>query len=240
MHNERSSIAKIMSSDSVSMTPIGWVESVFKEKFGAPRQSGVVPSAEGVLRFHEPYDQADAFDKLGEFSHLWVISLFHLVPEKGFAPKVRPPKLGGEKKVGVFASRAPFRPNRLALTVVKLEEVIKKNGRICLRVSGLDLVDQSPILDVKPYLPYADSHPDALTGFGLQASSKIPVVAADEHTFSGLTPKQITLITETLAAQPQPAYAKERQFFGLTLGELNIRWYLENERIMVYEVEKND
>lgn len=222
----------------ISINPIGWVDSVFKEKFGTPRQSGVVPSAEGIIHFYPPYDHSDAFEEIEGFSHLWIISQFHLIPEKEFRAKVRPPKLGGIKKVGVFASRAPYRPNRLCLSVVKLEEVIQEDGKISLRVSGLDLVDQSPIIDVKPYLPYADAHPEALTAFGLPQTVMAKVFPEHEGVFKGLSTKTVTLITETLQAQPEPAYATPEQDFGLTISDYNVSWKKSAEHIIITEVKK--
>ncbi len=222
----------------IAVSPIGWVESVFKEKFGTPRQSGVVPSAYGVLHFYAPYDAQEAFEELSGFSHLWVITQFHLIPKEDFRPRVRPPKLGGEKKVGVFASRAPYRPNRLCLSVVKLERIIEEKGKVRLEVSGLDLVQGSPILDVKPYLPYADSIPAATASFGLAREEKIEVIPADDQVFTELSDEEVVLIIEALQAQPQPAYAKENQGFGLFLADLNVRWRLGEGRIIVEQVEK--
>ena len=222
--------------NSISVTPIGWVESVFTEKFGTPRQSGVVPSATGVLHFYPPYDQPEAFEELSGFSHLWLITQFHLIPEDAeFRPRVRPPKLGGEKKVGVFASRAPYRPNRLCLTKVRLEGIINESGSVSLKISGLDLVNETPILDVKPYLPYADSSPEVTTSFGLPPQD-ITVEPENDKVFADLTPEHIVLITETLQAQPQPAYAREDQSFGLSLAKLNIRWSMSGKKIVVNEV----
>ena len=227
------------SDSSITLSPIGWVESVFKEKFGTPRQSGVVPSASGVLHFYPPYDQEAAFEELEGFSELWLITQFHLIAEEEFRPRVRPPKLGGEKKVGVFASRSPYRPNRLCLSTVKLDEIFIAKGRVSLAVSGLDLVDGTPILDVKPYLPYADARPQATTSFGLAPVDLISVTPLDDSTYAGIEAGEIKLLTEALQAQPQPAYAKMGQGFGLTLGDLNIRWSLQETGIVVEGIKKN-
>lgn len=223
-----------------NISAIGWVESVFKEKFGTPRQSGVVPSATGTLHFYAPYDQEDAFEGLDGFSHLWVVSVFHLVPEEEFRPKVRPPKLGGAKKVGVFASRAPYRPNRICLTVVKLEKVMIEKGKVTLKVSGLDLVEGTPILDLKPYLPYADAHPDAVTAYGLPPNIKgIEIVASPESGWDSLSVEEQVLVSQTLQAQPEPAYSRKGQSFGLALGDLNIKWRLDEKKIFIIEIERN-
>ena len=218
---------------------IGWVESVFKEKFGAPRQSGVVPSATGTLHFHTPYDNPDCFDELEGFSHLWLITNFHLTPEnETFRPKVRPPKLGGEKKVGIFATRSPFRPNKLALSVVKIEAIINTKQSISIKVSGLDLVDGTPLIDVKPYLPYSDALPEAQTNFGLPPSNSIEVVSTPPTLLHDLTLAERALIQETLQAKPAPAHAHASQSFGVTLGQLNISWFHQGEKIIITEIER--
>ena len=221
------------------MSPIGWVESVFKEKFGTPRQSGVVPSAQGVLHFYPPYHQPEAFEEIEGFSHLWLITQFHLVPEEGFRPKVRPPKLGGAQKVGVFASRAPYRPNRMALSVVRLEEVRETEAGVVLEVSGLDLVEGTPLLDVKPYLPYADSIPQAQTAYGLPAQAGL-VYPESAAVYQGISAEEQVLIEQTLLAHPQPAYAKHQSEFGLVLGEMNVRWRVDPDQLTVTEVSRVD
>lgn len=223
--------------DALAVKPIGWVESVFKEKFGAPRQSGVVPAACGVLHFYPPYNQADAFEGIAEFSHLWLLSQFHLLPEKeGFRPKVRPPKLGGVERRGVFATRSPFRPNPLGLSVVSLERVVRVGATVSLEVSGIDMVEGTPILDVKPYVPYADAHPEAAGGFSMPPSTALTVKATVPEVWHGVDEKQILLITQTLQAQPQPAYTPEGRTYGLQLGQLNIKWRYEGDEIRVDEV----
>ncbi len=225
----------------ITLHPIGWVESVFKEKFGAPRQSGVVPSATGVIHFYPPYDQPDAFAELEGFSHLWVVSQFHLVPDDGgFRPKVRPPKLGGSKKVGVFASRAPFRPNRLCLSVVKLEEVEIEKSAVSLRVSGLDMVDGTPVLDIKPYLPYADARPEAVTAYGLAHNPELIVIPERPEVYDGLSAEDLLLIEQTLRAQPQPAYSAADHQFGVTLAGWNVVWKTQEDRIVITEIKKKN
>ncbi len=232
-----------------ALSPIGWVESVYPQKFGTPRQSGVVADATGTLHFYPPYDQEAAFEGLDGFSHLWLVTLFHLVPEstndrEQFRPRVRPPKLGGAKKVGVFASRAPYRPNRLCLSVVELRQIHREAGLVRIDVAGLDLVSGTPLLDLKPYLPYADAHPAAMAAYGLPPSSDIAVVWPSHQVGSGqhsLSPADRAIIEQTLQAQPQPAYAHADQQFGVTLalsiGQCNIRWQQSTTEITILSVE---
>lgn len=222
----------------IPIAPIGWVTSVYKEKFGTPRQSGVVPAAEGTLHFHSPYDNPDAFTGLEGFSHIWVLSQFHLIPDEDFRPKVRPPTLGGKQKVGVFASRAPYRPNRICLSVVKLEEVLTIKNKVTLKVSGIDLVDGTPILDVKPYLPYADSYPDAVTAYGSPPVNEREVLPENESVFAQLTKKELSLIVQTLQAHPEPAYAKEGNTYGISLSDFNLRYLALENQIIITKIEK--
>ncbi len=146
---------------SYSLEPIGYVRSCFREKFGTPRQPGLIPSATGEIVVHPPYHTPHAFTQLEQFSHIWVLFLFHQALRDEWKPRVRPPRLGGNQSLGVFASRSPFRPNNIGLSPLKLERIEygERPGR--LFVSGIDLLDGTPVLDIKPYVPYADALPEA-------------------------------------------------------------------------------
>ena len=148
---------------------IGIARTPFDEKFGTPRQPGLVNEARGRIEIHDPFNQSDAFKGLETFSHIWLLFHFHLTPDKEFQPTVRPPRLGGNDRIGVFATRSPFRPNRIGQSVVRLLEVQPHSKGLALIVEGIDLVDQTPILDVKPYLAYCESHPEATSGFAQNA-----------------------------------------------------------------------
>ena len=187
-------------SEEFSMQPIGFVESCFGEKFATPRQSGIVVSARGRVSFTAEVD-AEACRGLEEFSHLWLVFVFDQVPEGEVRWLVRPPRLGGNEKKGVFATRSPYRPNRIGLSLVKLEKVTSEG----VEVSGLDLVDGTPILDLKPYLPYVESRPDAIGGFAENAPEKLAVHFPDEFK-KGLSAEEVDLIIEVLAIDPRPAY----------------------------------
>lgn len=151
--------------NSFSMEPIAHIRSDFAEKFGVPRQSGLVDALEASIVFTPPYRSPDALRGLEDFSHLWLIWVFDRAIRESWSPTVRPPRLGGNARMGVFATRSPFRPNPIALSCVKLEGIEQTAEGPVLRVRGADLVDGTPILDIKPYIPYADCHPDALGGF---------------------------------------------------------------------------
>lgn len=212
-------------SGEISMKPIGVVESCFGEKFGTPRQSGMVESACGRIVFSDEVDD-EACRGLEEFSHLWLVFLFDQVDEEEARWLVRPPRLGGNEKKGVFATRSPFRPNRIGLSLVKFESV----GVGSLEVSGLDLVDGTPILDVKPYLPYVESVPDAKGGFAETAPVRMEVV----FQFDDLEGGDRRLISEALSLDPRPAYHDDpERIYGCLLAGYEVKWRAEEGKIKV-------
>lgn len=207
------------------MKPIGVVESCFGEKFGTPRQSGMVESARGRIVFSDEVDD-EACRGLEEFSHLWLVFLFDQVDEEEARWLVRPPRLGGNEKKGVFATRSPFRPNRIGLSLVKFESI----GVGSLEVSGLDLVDGTPILDVKPYLPYVESVPDAKGGFAETAPVRMEVV----FQFDDLEGGDRRLISEALSLDPRPAYHDDpERIYGCLLAGYEVKWRAEEGKIKV-------
>jgi tRNA-Thr(GGU) m(6)t(6)A37 methyltransferase TsaA len=214
-------------SDEFRMRPIGRVESCFDEKFGTPRQSGVVPEARGRVVFSGEVPP-EATRGLEEFSHLWLIVVFDQVPEIATRWMVRPPRLGGNEKKGVFATRSPFRPNRLGLSLVSLEAVKED----CLEIAGLDLVNGTPVLDLKPYLPYAEAMPEAKGGFADRAPGSLPVefspVARDS-----LEAGDRRLVAAILAADPRPAYHRDGRTYGCRISGREVTWRVEDGRVMV-------
>ena len=207
------------------MKPIGVVESCFGEKFGTPRQSGIVESARGRIVFSDEVDD-EACRGLEEFSHLWLVFLFDQVDEEEARWLVRPPRLGGNEKKGVFATRSPFRPNRIGLSLVKFESI----GEGSLEVSGLDLVDGTPILDVKPYLPYVEAVPDAKGGFAETAPVRMEVV----FQFDDLEGGDRRLISEALSLDPRPAYHDDpERIYGCLLAGYEVKWRAEEGKIKV-------
>ena len=194
-----------------TIKPVALIHTPFKEKFGIPRQPGVAPSARGVVELLPPYDQPQMLRGLEAFSHVWLIWCFHAVPRGQWQPLVRPPRLGGNRRVGVFASRAPFRPNPLGLSAVKLEAI--EGSR--LLVSGVDLMDGTPLLDIKPYVPYSDCIPQATQGFARGAPEARLQVSFSPTAESQLLQHEHAeelrrLIVELLQIDPRPAY-KQRQ-----------------------------
>ena len=220
----------------LSLQPIGILHSPYKEKFAVPRQPGLVPSARARLELLPPCNDPQTLRDIEQFSHLWLIFQFHECVDQGWHPTVRPPRLGGNERVGVFASRSPFRPNGLGLSVVQLLGVQQQGSRLWLELSGVDLVDGTPILDIKPYVPYADSHPEARAGFAPDAPTPMAVEFSPEaeqaiqraqHHY----PELRAFIAEVLAQDPRPAYRKQsddEREYGVHLHEFNVRWLVKN------------
>ncbi|MDD0823427.1 tRNA (N6-threonylcarbamoyladenosine(37)-N6)-methyltransferase TrmO [Mannheimia sp. AT1] len=230
----------------IQLTPIGVIESPYDEKFSVPRQPNLVAEGKGVLRLIPPYNTADAVRGLSQFSHIWLIFHFHHIPKREWHATVRPPRLGGNERVGVFASRATHRPNPLGLSKVKLESVEVENGEVFLKLGSVDLVNGTPIFDIKPYIAYADSEPNAISGFAQhKPEAKLEVSFSEEakqavefcQNFAKFGIEQpLTFITEIIQQDPRPAYqqgkASER-IYGMNLAGYNIRWqvkYAENTK----------
>lgn len=223
------------------LNPIGYVRSCFKEKFAIPRQPLLAPAAQGCIELLPPYDQADAVAGLEDINHIWVIFLFHKTLESTPRLKVRPPRLGGNKSIGVFASRATHRPNGIGQSAVRLERV--EAGR--LWVSGIDLLDGTPVLDIKPYVPYADSLPMAHNAIAEYAPKLIAVSwqasALEQAQAHALRLQQpvVELVEQCLAQDPRPAYQQPtpERIYGVQFWDVQVRWrYLTLEQIEVIEV----
>jgi len=220
------------------MKPVAIIHTPFKEKFGIPRQPGLIESAVGRIELQPPFDRPEVFEGLEGFSHIWLIWQFHAVPEDDWKPMVRPPRLGGNRKVGVFASRSPFRPNPLGLSAVKLESV----GERHLEVSGVDLLDGTPILDIKPYIPYSDAIGDAADGFA--AGPPAPKLTVE---FSETAQQQLQerpdgqmeqrLIVACIETDPRPAYKQgEAGEYGFRLFDFDLRWRVSGSVATVMEL----
>lgn len=208
--------------DSLNIEPVGRVSSCFEEKFGVPRQPRLAPSSFGTIQLLAPWNTPDAVDGLEGVSHLWVQFAFHLSPSPKSA-KVRPPRLGGNRKLGVFASRSPVRPNGLGLSVVRLEAVERNPKGVRLHISGHDLVDGTPVYDIKPYLPYADAIAEAVNPIAPTAPELIPVLGIDVLSL----PRHLAqLIHEVLSQDPRPAYQlpDPARVYGMRLAGGNLQW----------------
>lgn len=228
-----------------SFIPIAVVHSPFKEKFATPRQAGLTPTISARIEFLPEYATAEAVRDLHLFSHIWLIFVFHQHLDQGWHPTVRPPRLGGNHRVGVFASRSPFRPNPVGLSAVKLLSVTATDGKVWLEVEGADLIDGTPIIDIKPYIPYADSHPQALGGFAKETPvPRLEILFSDGarqqlNQYSRHTPHLESLICETLSLDPRPAYRQEKEdthHYGCRLDRYNIRWKIEQQTLIVTDI----
>ena len=219
--------------DDVILTPIGIVTSPYKEKFAIPRQPGLVNSAKGSVKLIGAANNIDAVRELTQFSHIWLLFVFHGTQKHGWKPLVRPPRLGGNKKVGVLATRSTFRPNPLGMSVVKLDGLDIINQDVILNISGLDLLDQTPIVDIKPYIPYCDSLPNAHAGFAQtepQLDLCVKFSVQVQQTLQDLSkehPDLAMLIEQVLKQDPRPAYKHntvDDKIYGMNLYNLNIQW----------------
>ena len=212
----------------------------FPEKFGIPRQSGLASGLRGKIVFESKFRNPDAVRGIEEFSHLWLIWNFHKAKQDTFHATVVPPRLGGKEKKGVFATRSPFRPNSLGLSSVKLEEVVLEEGLgVVLIVSGADLLNETPIYDIKPYLPYTDSHPEALGSFG-ELHKTDGIAVEFPKAYEELLPQHLREgAYQVLAQDPRSAFHKKEDYvYGLAFGGYDIRFTVSNEKLVVCGVEK--
>ncbi len=214
---------------------IAHIHSDFSSKFGIPRQSGLVDELEATIIFEPEYRNPDALRGIEEYSHLWILWQFSESMGKEWTPTVRPPRLGGNKRMGVFATRSPFRPNPIGLSSVRLLGVDKteKYGLI-LRVAGADLLDGTPIYDIKPYLPYVDSHPEASNGFALnEKEGRLSVEFPDELLKKIPSEKQAALIA-VLAQDPRPAYQDDpERIYGIEFAGFDVRFTVSQSALKV-------
>ena len=220
------------------MKTIAYIKTDFNEKFGIPRQSGLVKT-KGKIIFEKEFRVKEAFSGLEEFSHIWILWKFSKAERENWSPTVRPPLLGGNKRKGVFATRSPFRPNAIGLSCVELLKIeyTKENGPV-LYVSGADLLDGTPILDIKPYLPYADSFPDAKAGFTEDLEErKLEVIIKDENFYS-LCENTQKEIKELLSLDPRPSYKGDGEVFGMKYADCEIKFEVTNKILSVISVEK--
>ena len=224
----------------VQINVIARMKSDFPTKFGIPRQPHLVQELRSTIVFEPEYRNADALRGIEGFSHLWIIWQFSEAVRSGWSPTVRPPRLGGNTRMGVFATRSPFRPNNLGLSCVKLlgVEQTKEQGTV-LHVSGADLMDGTPIFDIKPYIPYADAHPDALGGFTDTAGEFILNVDFPEALLKMLPESKRAAAIGVLSHDPRPSYQrKPRRVYGLPFAGFDIRFTVEEDRLTVVEVAK--
>lgn len=227
----------------INLTPIGILRSPYQEKFGVPRQPNLATLAKGEVHLLSPFNNPDCVRGLEQFSHLWLLFIFNHTSEQGWHNMVRPPRLGGNEKIGVFASRSTFRPNPIGLSAVELHDIINIQGQIILKLGSVDIVDQTPIIDIKPYIPYSDSYPEAQAGYANNKPALLLNVqfskTADEQLKN--MPEFKALIIQVVSQDPRPAYKQKstkRQEFGITLHHANIRFAVENNNATILSVQQ--
>ncbi|MDH5544859.1 MAG: tRNA (N6-threonylcarbamoyladenosine(37)-N6)-methyltransferase TrmO [Gammaproteobacteria bacterium] len=223
---------------------IGIVHSCFKEKFGVPRQPGLTPSAHARVELLPPFNNPEAVLGLKDFSHIWIVFVFHKHLDANWKPRVRPPRLGGNESVGVFATRSSFRPNPIGMSAVKLIDIEFDQG-VNLLVSGHDLVDGTPVIDIKPYIRYADSLPDAKSAYAQHPpNNKLNIVfSTDSHQALAENPTLKNLIVETLALDPRPAYhqhTQEEKAYGMKILNFEVKFRFSEETVTVLSISPND
>ena len=235
-----------------NLAVIGTIQSCYKEKFGIPRQPGLAPASTGIIRLLPPYNQPDAVRGLEKNSHIWVQFIFHQCLKDHWKPTVRPPRLGGNERLGVFATRATFRPNPIGLSVVVLDRIEITSKDVLIHISGLDLVEGTSVLDIKPYIPYVDNVEHARSAFAPEAPTEHPVFWTPEAKIAltyyeakyGAIAK---LIEQVLQQDPRPAYRHgkaEEKIYGIKLQQADVRFkiqpYTEQQKIAIWVVDIED
>lgn len=224
----------------MEMKMIGRIHTDFATKFGIPRQSGLVPELMGEIVLEPEYRNPDAVRGLEEFSHLWLVWEFSKAVRSDWSPTVRPPRLGGNQRLGVFATRSPFRPNPIGLSCVRLERIdLEDSRKPVILVSGVDMMDGTPIYDIKPYLPYADSYPEARGGFtdGTEARHVIVELPEEFATASGIPGEMLQALRGVLEQDPRPRYQKDPQrIYGMSFGEYEVKFTVREDVLRVVEL----
>lgn len=221
----------------MNIEPIGKIYNDFDTKFGVPRQSGLENTLKSKIVIEGKFNDINAFRGLEEFSHIWIIWQFSQNVDKDNSLTVRPPRLGGNKRVGVFATRSPFRPNNLGLSSVKLEDIYVENNNVTLIVSGADLINETPIYDIKPYVRISDCHINAISGFSDKVKDfKLNVEISDELISKIKIDKRDGLI-EILSQDPRPAYQEDGRVYGFKFSKKEIKFIVEDNTLTVLSID---
>lgn len=233
----------------LTLSPIAVIHTPYKEKFSVPRQPNLVQDGTGIVELLPPYNTPEAVRGLEQFSHLWLIFQFDKIPQGKWQPTVRPPRLGGNQRIGVFASRATHRPNPLGLSKVALRHIECENGKVLLHLGAVDLVDGTPIFDIKPYIAYADSEPAAQSSFAQEkptANLKVsfsPKAQSAVKKIEENRPHFGRFITDVIAQDPRPAYQQGKicdRIYGISLYEFNVKWRIKagmTDEVEILEIE---
>ena len=224
----------------MQIEPIAYFHSPFATKFGVPKQSGLVENLEGTIEFVPQYRNADALRGIEAFDYLWLVWEFSANSHAAVSPMVRPPLLGGNTRMGVFATRSPFRPNRIGLSSVRLShvELNASNGPL-IHVLGADLMDGTPIYDIKPYIPYADCHPDAAEGFTGQTRRHLLEVSCPEELWAAVPQADRDALRGVLANDPRPSYQHDpARVYGMEFGGLEVHFKVDGETLTVTGIDR--
>lgn len=226
--------------DTIPMKIIARIKSDFNDKFGIPRQSGLVEDVVSTIIFEPEYRNPDALRGLDDFSHIWIIWQFSKAVREGWSPTVRPPRLGGNTRMGVFATRSPFRPNEIGLSSVKILgiEQTDQYGSV-IHVAGADLMDGTPIFDIKPYIPYCDSHPDAAGGFTTTANTYILKVNDPLDQLRKIPDEKRPGLIGVLTHDPRPSYQEDsNRIYGLSFSNFNVRFSIKDSILTITDIIK--
>jgi tRNA-Thr(GGU) m(6)t(6)A37 methyltransferase TsaA len=222
----------------MEIKPVAYIHTDFQDKFGIPRQSGRVPTLLGRIVFEPSYRSPEAIRGIEEFSHLWLIFGFSAAKRGRRALTVRPPRLGGNKRVGVFATRSPYRPNSLGLSLVRLERIEESEGEgAVLVVSGVDLLDGTPIYDIKPYLPYADAKPDAIGGFGEEMRDYALEVDFPSELLARLPEDKQDAAIACLREDPRPSYHDDERVYSMRFAGFDIHFRVKGRVLAVFALD---
>lgn len=241
---EREPMEKL-ADDAKIISPIARIQTDYKEKFGIPRQAGIITTLPARIVFETAYRDPEALRGIEDFSRLWLIWGFSQIKDYKFSPTVRPPRLGGNIKMGVFATRSPFRPNQLGLSCVGLSRIVETDDGLVLEVYGADLMDGTPIYDIKPYVPYADSHENARGGFADGPPEEKLQVKDSRQELQKIPEEKRDALCKLLALDPRPAYVAgkaddSKKKYGMAFGDFNVVFQVEGDQLEIIEIESLD